>query len=66
MENVNVICRNLFYERRKKIETYIAHISHMSHGALHTYENEIGRQLMKAPQAAAIVPLLISSHPPHP
>ena len=38
----------------------------MSHGALHTYENEIGRQLMKAPQAAAIGPLLISSHPPHP
>ena len=38
----------------------------MSHGALHTHEKEIGRQLMKAPQAAAIGPLLISSHPPHP
>ena len=51
---------------KKKIKAYIAHISHMIHGALHTYQNEIGRQLMKAPQAAAIGLLLISSHPPHP
>ena len=51
-----------FLKNNYKIETYIAHISHMSHGALHTYENEIGRQLMKAPQAAAIGPLFYAHY----
>ena len=44
--------------------TYIEHISHVSWRFAYTKENEIGRQLMKSPQAAAIGPLLILSPSP--
>ena len=47
-------------------ETDRAHISHVSRRFTYTYENEIRRELIKALQAAAIDPLLISSPPPHP
>ena len=47
-------------------DLYIAHISHVSWRFTSPFRNDIGRQLMKAPEAAAIGPLLISFPPTHP
>ena len=48
------------------IDLYDAHITCLMVLYTYTYENKIGRQLVKAPQAVAIGPLLISTPPPHP
>ena len=49
---------------------YILHISHLDHHVSWRFTillSEIGRQLVKAPLAAAISPYLISlTHPPNP